>query len=159
MLRAYILAGFDRELRIYFSKNSIKLDGSWKLGAYPLCYYYLLEGLRSKLIIMNRSSPVLELFIVLTPWDNPVIILFGPSEAIQLGIWVCYLPRNYISMIFLVKSNTHSTIYFISWPFYCIWTFYNYHGRHFSLCCFVDYYCSLWSWTLYLYRILFLLRE
>ena len=28
-------------------------------------------------------------FIILVFWNNPIIVLFGPSEEIHLGIWVC----------------------------------------------------------------------
>ena len=34
---------------------------------------------------MYRSSPDLEFFIILVFWNNPIIVHFGPSEAIHLG--------------------------------------------------------------------------
>ena len=39
-----------------------------------------------ELTIMDRPTPVFELSIVMIPWDNPISILFGPSEAIRIGI-------------------------------------------------------------------------
>ena len=41
---------------------------------------------------MYRSSSVLEFFIILISWNNPIIVIFGPSEAINLGI--CSVPNQ-----------------------------------------------------------------
>ena len=40
-----------------------------------------------ELTIMNGYLPVIELFIVLIPWEKPIILLFGLSEEIYLRIW------------------------------------------------------------------------
>ena len=55
MLMAFILVAFDRNFRLSFSRNTLKLDKYLRLGAYPLCDSLLLEGLRSELTIVNRS--------------------------------------------------------------------------------------------------------
>ena len=89
MLTALILVGLDGYFRLSLPRNAIKLGIVCILGACLLCIYLLIEVLRAELIIMDRSSPVLELFNVLIPWDNTIIILFGPSEVIHLGIWIC----------------------------------------------------------------------
>ena len=43
----------------------------------------------------GRNLPYFELLVVLVLWVSPIFILSGPSEAIHLGIWVCYQPKNY----------------------------------------------------------------
>ena len=69
--------------------NYIKLGRAFKLIAYLLCLYILLEGLQVELTIMDMFSTVIELFFVMTHWDNPIILLYGTSRTIHLGIWVC----------------------------------------------------------------------
>ena len=56
------------------------------LGAYLLCLFLPLEGMRVELNIMEESLPVLEIFIVIIPWDNTRSLLFVPSEATNLGV-------------------------------------------------------------------------
>ena len=101
MLIALIFVVFE-DFLISFSSNTVKLDRAWRLGAYPLRSPLLLEGMRAELTIVNRSSPVLELLVLLIPKDNPIILLFGPIEVIRIGVWVCSWPSNYIHMIFLI---------------------------------------------------------
>ena len=67
MLMAFTLVGFDRDLRIYFSRNPIKLDRDWRLGEHHLCSSILFEGLRAELTIVNSYLLVIELFIVIIP--------------------------------------------------------------------------------------------
>ena len=60
--------------------NYIKLGRAFKLIAYLLCLYILLEGLQVELTIMDMFSTVIELFFVMTHWDNPIILLYGTSK-------------------------------------------------------------------------------
>ena len=67
MLTALILVGFDRDFRIFFSRNPIKRDRACIFRAHLLCLYLLLEIMRAELTIVNSSLPVIEIFIVLIP--------------------------------------------------------------------------------------------
>ena len=89
MLTALIPVGIDGYCWIYFPRNTIKLGRACILRACLLCISLLFKGPRTELTIMYRSYPLLEFFIIMISWNNPIISLFGPSEAIHLGIWVC----------------------------------------------------------------------
>ena len=89
-----IIVGLDGYFWNSFPRNAIKLVRSCLLGAFLLYISLLLESLRAEFTIMDWSLLFIELFIVLISWDNPIIILFGPIEAIHLGIWIWYWPRN-----------------------------------------------------------------
>ena len=89
MLTALILVGLDGYFWLSFYRNAIKLGIACILGACLLCLSFLLEVLLTEFTIMYRYSPVLKLFIILIFWNNPIIVLFGPNEAIHIGIWVC----------------------------------------------------------------------
>ena len=67
MLTALILVGLDGYFWIFFPRNPIKLDRACILRAYLLCLSHILEILLSELTIVNRSFPVIEVFIVLIP--------------------------------------------------------------------------------------------
>ena len=104
VLAAFILVIFYRGFRLSLYRSSFKLEKYWKLGAYPLCYYCLLESLVMEPTIMNISFPVFGFLVILVSWKNSVIIIPRPSEEIHIGVWVHSLPSKYVSIIFLVQS-------------------------------------------------------
>ena len=65
MLAALILVGLDGYFWLSFYRNAIKLGIACILGACLLCLLFILEVLWTKLTIVYRSSPVIELFIIL----------------------------------------------------------------------------------------------
>ena len=69
MLTELILVGLDGFCWFSFPRNAIKLGRDWILGGCLFSLSLLLEGLQSELIIMDRSSPVLEFFIVMILWE------------------------------------------------------------------------------------------
>ena len=88
MLTVLILVGLILCCCISFPRTSIELSKACILNTCLFCLYILLGGLRVEWTIIVISSVVLELFIVMILWDNPIILLIGPSDAIHLGIWV-----------------------------------------------------------------------
>ena len=88
MLPSLILVGIDGYLWLSFPRSSIKLGRACILGACLLCLSLLFEGLRAELTIIDRYLPVIEIFVVMILWENSTIILFGPIEAINIGIWI-----------------------------------------------------------------------
>ena len=113
-----VLTWFDGYLWIYFSRNAIKLNRACVIWACILCFTLLFDGLRTELTIMERTSPVFELLIILVPWENPIVILPVPSKSIYLGMWVCCWPSNYRPILLLVWPDIQGIVYFISWPFH-----------------------------------------
>ena len=95
-------SGLDDDFWTSFPYNIIKLGRSVILGVCLLCLPFFLEDLQPEFIIVEKFLSVLDGFIILIQWDNSISIIFGPSEAIHLGIWVFYLPRKYRFVIFLV---------------------------------------------------------
>ena len=67
MLTALILVGPDGYYWLSFSRNTIKLDRAYILRACFLCLSRLLDIMMSELTIVNRSSPVIEFFVVMIP--------------------------------------------------------------------------------------------
>ena len=87
---ALILVGLDGYLWFLFSRNVIKLGIACILDACILCITLLLEIMQAELTIIDRFLSVIGIFVVMTPWDNSIIILSGKSEAICLVVCLCY---------------------------------------------------------------------
>ena len=79
MITALIIVRLYGYLWISLPINAVKIGITYILGACLLCVSLLLEYLRAELTITDRSSPVLEFFVVMILWFNLIILLFEPN--------------------------------------------------------------------------------
>ena len=125
---ALILVLSGNNLWFTFPSNANELVIPFIFGACIPCLPLIISIMWSWLTFMDRSSTVLELFIIQFIWNYQTSILLVPCKTIHIQMWIHYLPGNYIFILFFVESKSQGGSDLVYQPFKLFLPLNNRHG-------------------------------
>ena len=112
------------------NSNYIKPDISYIICTYLLFITILFKGVLLGFDIMDRISPVLEILDLHVLGNNPTILLIKQCQKFKLYIYICYLPGNYRTILFIIQYTSQGIIYIIYRPFHIFCIFNKHHNLY-----------------------------